>query len=361
MIPKDRILMALNHEYPDRIPKHCSFTPEIAKEFKSIFKISDDNPYSLDLLFGHDFLQYEIGFGKVWGLEDNTEITFGKKDIFYDEYGIGWKKVHYQNGSYIEMVHHPLAKDVDLIENLELPNVSTKSYKELEVLIKKYGDYYGIMGGISSTIFEPAWYLRGQQQFLIDLIENPEMADNLMTKILDYHLNISKKMVEMGADLIFLGDDVGTQDRPMISREMIHKFLTPKYSTITSELRKINSDVKFAFHCCGYIDHLLPELIEAGVDIVQVLQPGSVNFIDVKKKFGKNISFWGGIDVQKLIPDASLQEVVAAIRFALEVLGENGGYIMGMTHNVQPGPRAIENTIMSYYAIEKYGNYKRSA
>ena len=104
--------------------------------------------------------------------------------------------------------------------------------------------------------------------------------------------------------------------------------------------------------------HVLPELIEAGIDILQVIQSGSVDFSYIKKKYGKNISFWGGIDVQQLIPNGTIEQVVTNVKNAIEILGKNGGYIIGMSHNVQPGSRAIENVITAYYTIEKFGYYK---
>ncbi len=358
MNSRERVLTALNHNLPDRLPKHSGFTPEISSKLKSIFGIEDEDNYALDLFLEHDMLIKEIGFGEVWELEFKNENIFNKKGIYYDEWGIGWKKSEYCSGSYLEMIYHPLADKIEKIESISVPVVSSKKYNELKKLINKFSDKYIIIGGISATIFEPSWYLRGQQQFLIDLIEEPNYADRLMQIMADYHFQIAKKMVSMGVDIIFLGDDVGTQNAPMISQKMYRKFLTPKYAKIINELRKINKYIKFAYHCCGYIDHVLPELVEIGIDIIQVVQPGSVDFKKVKKKFGNKISFWGGVDVQKIIPEADIKGVISSVKEAIEILGNGGGYIIGMTHNVQPGPRAIDNTLAAYYAIEKYGHYQ---
>jgi uroporphyrinogen decarboxylase len=354
---KERVLTAISHEEPDRIPKHSGFTPEISRSLRSIFGIEHKDTFELDFFLGHDMFIKEIGWGEVWEFIEKPDLPVNEMGIYYDDWGVGWKKVNYGNGTYIEMVHHPLSDDIQQIDRLSVPPISPEKYNELSTLIKRFGNDHIIIGGISATIFEPSWYLRGQQQFLIDMIENPDFADQLMKIMADYHLQIGKKMVTIGVDIIFLGDDVGTQNAPMISRSMYHKFLTPKYAKIIEELKKINKDLKFAYHCCGHIDHILPELVEAGVDIIQVMQPGSVDFAKVKKQFGKKISFWGGIDVQKLIPNATPKEVVYTVKSALNKLGKNGGYIIGMTHNVQPGPRAIDNTLVAYYAIEKYGYY----
>jgi len=337
---RERVLTALNHEQPDRCPMQISFTPEFALRLRKDIggeAVSPHNPhgggntYELERFLGEDMLLTSVGWANCYYQSTEPEYT--------DEWQITWKSVEYETkfgqGRYTEMVGHPLAEDSALASYQPPDPNRPQLYTEAERVIKKYKDEYWIVGVTVCTIWETAWALRGYERMLMDLTLNPELAQCILDIPYQYHLAAAKKLVEMGVDMIWLGDDVGGQQSMLMSPEQWRRIFKPMMGNFISSLRQVNRDIKIAYHSDGNIYPIIGDLIEVGVDVLNPIQPACMNPAEIKNRFGSNICFWGSLDEQYTLPFGTAREVEKEVQERLRTIGKKGGLIIGPTHHVQ--------------------------
>jgi uroporphyrinogen-III decarboxylase len=337
--------MALHHEQPDRCPMQVSFTPEFASRLKEDLGLKDEelhnphgggNTYILERTLDEDMLLTSVG----WANSYYATAAYSHDGVSYtDEWGIRWKNVEYETrfgtGRYTEIAGHPLADD-DAIGSYQPPDPHRPElYVEAERLIRDYKDEYWIVGVTVTTMFETAWALRGYEKTLVDLVANPDLIEQLFDIPATYHLTGAKKLVEMGVDMIWIGDDVGAQNRMLISPATWRRFFKPRMATFISALKGINPDIKVAYHSDGNILPIIPDLIDIGLDILNPVQPRCMEPEALKKKYGDDLCFWGSIDEQYTLPFGTPAEVQREVVTRLRTLGKNGGLIIGPTHHVQ--------------------------
>ena len=336
---RDRVMMALNHETPDRCPMQASFTPEFADRLRTDLSIKgqrDHNPhgggntYEMERLLGEDLLLTSVGWANSY-YQNNADYT--------DEWGIAWRPQAYQTpygtGYYTEMVNHPLA-DERLISSYPCPDPTRPAlYAEAAQMIRNYHDEYWIVGVTVTTIFETAWALRGYERLLVDFVENPDLANAILTIPYQYHLTAAKKLVEMGVDMIWIGDDVGMQTGMLISPKVWRKLFKPKMAHFISALKAINPQIKVAYHSDGDISRIIPDLIEINLDVLNPIQPACMDPARLKREFGDKLCFWGSIDEQHTLPFGTPADVSSEVLTRMKTLGQNGGLILGPTHHVQ--------------------------
>ena len=339
MKPRDRVEMALNHERPDRCPMQVSFTPEFAERLRADLEFhgkqvhnphGGGNTYELERYLGEDMLLTSVGWANSYYMDDKPYV---------DEWGIGWDVHPYETpfgkGHYTEISTNPLV-DEAAIQNYQPPNPNRPElYLDSEQMIRDFKDDYWIVGVTVTTIFETAWALRGLEQMMLDMVMDPDLAAHILDIPFNYHLAAAKKLVEMGVDMIWTGDDVGSQNQMMISPSMWRKYFKPRMAVFISELKDINPNVKIAYHSDGNVEPIIPELIEIGLDVLNPIQPASMDPAEIKKRYGDRLSFWGTIDEQDTLPFGTPEGVAAEVRQRLETVGYDGGLILAPTHHVQ--------------------------
>jgi uroporphyrinogen decarboxylase len=337
--------MALNHEKPDRCPMQISFTPEFAARLRRELGISDSqvhnphgggNTYVLERTLDEDLLLTSVG----WANSYYATETLSQDGLSYvDEWGVAWRNAPYETsfgrGNYTEMVGHPLAADAAIDSYVPPDPNRPELYAEAERVIREFKDEYWIVGVTVTTIWETAWALRGYQQALEDLALNPELIDRILEIPFQYHLTAAKKLAELGVDMIWLGDDVGAQHKMLISPAMWRRMLKPRMAMLIAELKRINPNLKVAYHSDGNILPIIPDLIEIGLDVLNPIQPQSMDPAQVAAAFGDTLCFWGSIDEQVTLPFGTPAEVAREVRARLDTLGKHGGLILGPTHHVQ--------------------------
>jgi uroporphyrinogen decarboxylase len=252
---------------------------------------------------------------------------------------VGWQSVKYETpfgyGHYTEMTEYPLAEDA-AIESYQPPDPRRPElYHEAQWVIDNFKKDYWIVGVTVTTIFETAWALRGYEQMLTDFSLNPNLADRILDIPNEYHLTAAKKLTEMGVDMIWIGDDVGAQDSMIFSPKMWRRFFKPRMARFIDALKAINPDVKVAYHSDGNILPIIPDLIEIGLDVLNPIQPASMDPIKLKQDFGDQLCFWGSIDEQHTLPFGSTSDVKNEVLSRINTLGKDGGLILGPTHHVQ--------------------------
>jgi uroporphyrinogen decarboxylase len=339
MKARERVALALDHQVPDRCPMQISFTPEFADRLRADLALKGQqlhnphgggNTYELERALGEDMLLTSVGWANSY---------YQSSDAYVDEWGIGWKSIPYNtpfgSGRYTEIAHHPLA-DCRAVPCYTPPNPARLSlYEEAARVIQEFKQDYWIVGVTVTTIFETAWALRGYEKMLSDFLLDPEMADQILEFPFQYHLAAAKKLVEMGVDMIWIGDDVGAQNGMLISPRLWRQFLKPRLAGFISALKALNPRVKIAYHSDGNIEPIIPELIEIGLDILNPIQPACMNPAKLKELYGQKLCFWGSLDEQHTLPFASPQDVRQEVLNRLKTIGKDGGLILGPTHHVQ--------------------------
>lgn len=336
---RERILTALHHEEPDRCPMQISFTPEFAERLRKELLIKTQslhnphgggNTYELERALGEDMLLTSVGWANSY---------YQEGEMYTDEWGVGWKSVSYQTpygiGHYTEIQHHPLA-DEKCVSSYKPPDPNRPElYADAEWTLRQYQQEYWIVGVTVTTIFETAWALRGYERMLSDFVLDPDLAEAILNFPFQYHLTAARRLVEMGVDMIWIGDDVGTQTGMLISPRHWRKFLKPRLAEFIATLKAIRPEVKIAYHSDGNIDSIIPELIEIGLDVLNPIQPRCMDPARLKRAYGDRLCFWGSIDEQYTLPFGTPEDVRGEILTRLKTIGRGGGLILGPTHHVQ--------------------------
>jgi len=304
--------------------------------------------YVLERLLDEDLILTSVGWANSYYQAPNE---------YTDEWGIGWKSIPYEtrfgSGRYTEFPGHPLADDKAIHSYRPPDPTRPELYREAEQVIRDFKDEYWIVGVTVTTIFETAWALRGYERLLMDFALNPELAERILEIPYRYHLTAAKELVRMGVDMIWIGDDVGAQRSMLISPAHWRRYLKPRMANFISELKRLNPAVKVAYHSDGNIYPIIPELIEIGLDVLNPVQPASMDPARLKREFGDRLCFWGSIDEQHTLPFGSPEDVRREVIQRLETLGAGGGLIIGPTHHVQLDTPlenfwAMVNTVKEY-------------
>ncbi len=351
MKPRERVETALRHETPDRCPLQISFTPEFAERLKHSFKFSPeayspvgrDDPCWLERAVGVDMLLTSVGWSTGYYA---PELRRGDQASFFDEWGVEWQRVEYKTkfgrARYARIIGHPLAREEALASYQPPDPFRPELFTEAKKLLQEFKHDYYIVGVVAATLFETAWALRGLEKTLQDMVLNPAWLEKLLDIPFNYHLAVARQLVELGVDMIMLGDDVGGQERMLISPACWRRFLKPKMAEIISRLKSINPAVKVAYHSDGHIYDIIPELIEIGVDVLHPVQPNCLDPRKMKKEFGQNLCLWGTIDLEFSLAPRTPAEVEAEVIERMKTVGQGGGLIIAPTHPV-PLDMPLEN------------------
>jgi len=357
MNPRERALAALNHQEPDKVPVDLGSTivTTITRTAYDNLRACLDLPEDTSVSISHrqmdtvypkeDLLQrYGVDFRPVYlqGPWDfKTQELDG--DMFIDEYQLKWKKASY----YYDVIGRPLdaaetVSDVTRIMKWPDPYDQGRIHgvRERALKLKEETDYLLVADIMCLGPFEGACFLRGYEKFLTDLHWNPALAEAILDQILEIDIQLWDVFLSQVGDLVDVvaqGDDLGTQRSLYISPKMMRKFVMPRLKKLYNFIHT-RTKAKVFMHSCGSVYDAIPDLIEAGVDILNPLQRSAakMDIATLKKEFGKQLSFWGGgIDVQQVLPYATLQQIEEEVKKTLDIMAPGGGYVFVASHNIQ--------------------------
>jgi uroporphyrinogen decarboxylase len=376
MSRRERVLTALEHREPDRVPLSMTITIDAYNNLKQYMAIQVDekpkigrwtdvpiHPVVADK-FGLDVLRVDMGSPRKRPRSSDPNVVI-------DEWHVEWKIVHRPDGGYYyEMCKHPLA-DATLkdLEDFPWPDPNDEGlidgvearFREL----RKNTDF-AITTKIGGAVFELATYMRGMQRWYTDLAENPDFAYALMARLADIQAQIDilgLKVVGQYVDILRLsGEDMGTQQRPLISVPMFRRLVRPHlqkvWSVAKEELTKRNPRGKIMLHSCGSVRPFMQDWADMGLDVLDPIQPRAkdMDTAAIKAQVGDRLSFHGGIDIQSVLPFGTTEEVRQEVRQRIKDLAPGGGYIVAPAHNVQ-GDVPPQNLVAMRDAVEEFGHY----
>ena len=348
MTSRQRLLTALNHKEPDRIPYDLDGTNQSGihhiayRNLLSYLGIRKDEITICDPIQQLAHVHEDV----LEKLKVDTRIIYPKDPsnwklnieedkegkYFIDQYGIKWTM--HKGGFYFDPTGHPLTEgSIEELNNHPFPDPSDQKriegLKEVARGFRERGFPVNMMS-MSGGFFEASFWLRGFENFYCDLAGNPRYACSLMDKLLEIEMGYWDLVLsELGdyIDIALTANDLGGQDGPVISPSMYRKYIKPRQKKLNSFIKNKKSSIYIFFHCCGSIYDLLPDLIETGIDIINPVQVSAakMNTKRLKKEFGDALTFWGGIDTQEILPYGTPQEVKDEVKRRIDDLALGGG------------------------------------
>lgn len=206
-------------------------------------------------------------------------------------------------------------------------------------------------------VYEHVKEFIGDEAALIGMYEEPDDLKQKIKKVAEWLVAINEINAKAGFDICWIGDDIGAQNSLIMSPDCYREFYKPYHRELVQRIKGINPDAKVAFHCCGHVVPLIPELMEIGVDILETLQPEANNDLKmIKSKYGKDITFWGAIGMQSVFFNRSPEEVREEVCLSLRIMAAGGGYIAAPCHTVTKD-MTVGNVKAFYEAVIAYGEY----
>jgi uroporphyrinogen decarboxylase len=334
--PRERVLLALSHQDTDRVPVDFLATPETWSRLMERLRV-----WNTETVLEH----LGIDLRHPRQLYIGPPLCRRADGSWRDAWGVWRRPVQHRLGAYDEICHHPLdeVRDVCELDAYSWPSPEWWDADALKQQIAELDatDTYAIAleeFGDPGGIFEIAWYLRGMEQFLMDMATRPEIAFEIMRHVTDFYLGMLERVMHAAGDridIIWTSDDIAHQHGSLISEKMWRALVAPHHARLNRRIHELGARVMY--HSCGAVRPFVPGLIEIGVDILDVLQFSAAHMdpCELKGTFGDRLCFHGGIDVQTTLPFGTADEVRRVTRERIDVLGRGGGYILAPTHNIQ--------------------------
>jgi len=354
MTHRERVLAALDRRPPDRLPMDLGtarFTGMTAPAYEN--------------------LRAYLGFGKPGEIIDRMQqlvqmdeaileqldvdlraFSFGAPDAggdvelgefrYRDEWGVVRRRP--PGCHYYELEISPLAGRLtpEMIAHYSWPDPTdpgrTRGLREQALRLRQTP--YAVMFNARFNLVHTTQYLRGFEDWFLDLGSNHALFQTLMQAVLEILIEMNRRaLAEVGdlIDVVAFGDDIGTQDRTVCSLALYRKLIRPYQERVVATIRS-HTSARILYHTCGSVYHYIPDFIEMGIDALNPVQV-SARYMEperLKREFGDSIAFWGGVDSQRLLPRGTAEQVRAEVRRLFSVLGEGGGWVLAAVHNIQP-------------------------
>ena len=385
MNSRERILKALNHEEPDRVPYDLAgstwtgITNTAYQNLRNYLGLEPSEPNWSDVVQqivvpSEDILaQLKVDTRGVFPLTSHNWDVYSKlKDGGeYWEYFDEWGFTHHfpKKGYWFSLVKHPMdAVDFDaegIIENYAWPDAGNKlRFAGMrEKAIRFRNDEKIVMTkGLCAGLFEMHQRVRGMENAMLDPFLFPVNSDKLIGKLADLKIEFwDALLTEVGdvVDIVGEGDDYGTQQSQLIAPEQFRDYYKPHFVRVLKFIKEKAPGVKIMFHSCGNVRPIIPDMIEMGVDILNPVHITATGMepVQLKKDFGSDIVFWGGgVDTQKVLPSGTLLEVKDDVKRNIEALAPGGGFVFSTVHNIQAEVPA-QNIMAMFETLEEYGIY----
>ena len=360
MNSKQRIKLGLNHREPDKVPAHINATKWVVAKLKKALNVTSDKELLKALHIDiYDMRGIDLNSGTVpkYIGPENELFKNWKGGIFSF-----WNIREFENktaaGWTMEAAPPPLSNALSKQEckAYPWPDNNWFDYSNLRKELEEWSDFSIMASGCS--VFQHATYIRGMDTLMMDMMANPDMAHYILNKVYSFYFEYFRRMFEEAGDMIdifALADDLGMQNTLLIGPELFEEFVAPHLKKMAELAHQY--DIKLLLHTCGDVELLIPRFIELGVDILDPIQPESMNPLKIKEKYGQQITLRGGISVQNVVSRGTVKEVKAETRRIVEALKPNGGYIFSPGHPVLQDDIPAGNILAMYETVYKYGKY----
>ncbi len=379
----ERLEMALNHREPDRIPADLGGTvlttinrdayrkvrqelglPDVEVRLADIVQqvaVVDDDVRDVFQVDVRDVAPRSSASFHIDIRDDMPGYTY-----FHDEWGIGWKMPK-QGGLYYDMFHHPLQGEITTgdIDRYPWPDpVDAGRFAGLRERARHACQVQGqgvVIGGLCAGIMEMVAWLRGFEDYFMDFAANRKLMEYFLDKLVELKMAYWEKALAEGGDYISAvveADDMAGQNGLLISRRTYQNVVKPRHKKLFAFI-KARTRAKIFFHSCGAVRQVIPDFIDAGIDILNPVQVSAAGMDSaaLKREFGRDLTFWGGaVDSQHLLPTGTVQDVKDEARRRIGDLAPGGGFVFAPIHNLQCNvPPA--NVVAMWQTLHECGDY----
>jgi len=382
MTSRERVLSALSHQPPDRVPidlggnqtgihkfayqalvEHLGLDEKI-EIMDAVQQLARPSEAALERLrvdtrYVHTGAAADFNGGIVTAERDGRmwhDLT--------DEFGVRWSMPD-DKPLYMDITLHPLADaTIDDLDDYPYPSGGDPGrfdgLRDRALAIRN-DTPYAVVSGISGVVYEICWYMRGLERWFMDMIEQPEFCEALLDRTLRFWLDWFDAFLDEAGDVvdvIMIGDDLAGQGGPLFQPEFYRKVVKPRQKRLVQSIKPCTS-AKLWYHTCGACRTYIPDLLDNGIDILNPVQISAADMdpAELKAEFGDRLSFWGGaIDTQHVLPAADPETVREHVRKSMEAFKPGGGYVFNNVHNIQAGVPA-ENVLAMYDAAYEFGVY----
>ena len=376
MTSRERLRAALNHKEPDRVPIDLGgivtgITKVAHKNVRDYLGVKGGE-IIIDMI--QQLVKPEEELLRRFGVDTRYVYLTGSRDHdvkdfempeYVDEWGVRRRRAElHTGGAYYDIVKSPFTGfTLEELKNHTWPDPYVEGrFRDLGVEAKRLHDEteYAVMVNAIGSVFEFSWYTRGFEQFLMDLILDPDTVCYLMDRMLEFQMGLFDQILDAAGDyvdVVMVGDDIANQNGPTISPELYRKHIKPRQRKLY-DLIKSKTGAKLFYHSCGGIRDFIGDLIDMGVDVINPIQVAAAGMdtAALKKEFGRDLSFWGGVDTQSVLPFGTPEDVKAEVRRRIEDLATGGGYVFNSVHNIQSDVPP-ENVAAMFEAALEYGFY----
>jgi len=346
---RERVLTAIARQEPDRVPIYLWLTPHIAERLRTERGAEDVEDYlCMDLRMveyvanpeSNDFSPYTTDFPA------NTTV---------DDWGCGTYPVGYYH---FTKAACPMARIAALeeVEQYPYPRREADPAPLARAVEAVRARDLAVVSQYECGTFEQGHALMGMEALLMAMYTSPDLVHVLFDRISDTKARIAEAYVRAGVDILFIGDDIGTQSGPIMPPSMWHEFLIPPLEKIIERARAVCPDIPIAYHSCGAVGFAVEGLADAGITILQSLQPEANDVDQLKRDFCTRLAFWGGVGSQSTMSHGTPEDVKDEVKRLMETAGRGGGFICSPAHFVEP-ESPLENLDAFMEAVEKYGYY----
>jgi len=320
---RERVSATLNHRQPDRIPYSIGFTQKMHARMAEY--LGDPG--------------FESKMGNCLtslGCEPKGAWREVRPNVMRDQFGVEWDQ--------------GIDKDIGVVCNrvvsagnvgdFPLPDPADPTrYAQIGAVAGEKGDRF-VLVNLGFSLYERAWTMAGMETLLEALIDDKDFANTLFDRILGFNMGIIEKACSYDIDAMMFGDDWGSQAGLQMSPKLWREFIKPRIAKMYGYVRARG---KFVFiHSCGKVDSVFPDLIECGLNVFNPFQPEVMDVYEIKDKFGRELSFFGGISTQKTLPYGTPAQVRDEVKRLIERVGKGGGLIASPAHSI-PGDAKPEN------------------
>ncbi|MBN1936578.1 MAG: hypothetical protein JW934_18090 [Anaerolineae bacterium] len=317
---RERVLAALNHRPPDKVPYHIGFTQVAYAKMAAFY----GDPGFVSKL-GNCLTVLDCEPTDAW-----QEVA---PDLWQDQFGVRWNRA--------------VDKDIGVVENRMVDKETLDAYRWPDpddpsryarydaVLSDKTAKFIVVNHGFS--LFERAWTLYGMERLLMDMVLDKGFVHALLDRILEFNLKLIENVCRFDVDAMMFGDDWGMQTGLIMGPALWREFIKPRVRQMYQAVRRAG---KWVFiHSCGKVDEVFPDLIACGLNVFNPFQPEVIDVFAAKRTYGDRLSFYGGISTQRTLPYGTVGQVKDEVRRLIDEVGRSGGYIASPAHAIPADAR----------------------
>jgi uroporphyrinogen decarboxylase len=372
---RERVIRALRHQEPDRVPIDLGSTIctsahiRAYQKLKAHFGIDAEDTIinrMMQTAAIHEPILQALDIdlrAALPGLPDSRPIIAIGEDGYQDEYGVVRRKP--ARSYYYDLVKCPLAGLITVqdIINFPWPDAADPGYtRGLRERILHYRENtdYAIVLRLPVPFVHTTQFVRGFEDWFIDLAADKKLAGALFDAAVEHNASLAEEILKVSGDLVDVvafSEDLGFQNGPVVSPELYRELFKPRHKKYFDTVKK-HTSAFIHLHSCGSIYKLIPDLIELGVDALNPVQVAARDMDSGKlaAEFGHQLSFWGAVDTQTVLPKRTTDDVKAEVKRRIKDLAPEGGYILSAVHNLQPDV-PVENILAMFEAAREYGKY----